>query len=176
VGRLGPVGRILEIGAGDGHLSEQLAVRFPEATLLGIDVAAAPGRLYHGRTDGVAFRQVTAIELAEAGAVFDLVVLCDVLHHVAASERDGLVRTARRMVSPGGFLAVKDWERRRDVGTLASKLSDTYITGDTVSFFPPGALERLLVDACPGDTIVAEGRVPPRRNNQYFVVRAGQAA
>jgi SAM-dependent methyltransferase len=106
------------------------------------------------------------------GEAFDLVVMCDVLHHVPVPERVGLLQTARRLVRPGGFLAVKDWERRRDLGTLASKVSDTYVTGDQVSFFPPGEVERLVVQACPGDVIVAEGRVPPRRNNQYFVVRA----
>jgi 2-polyprenyl-6-hydroxyphenyl methylase/3-demethylubiquinone-9 3-methyltransferase len=174
LGRLGTVATVLEIGAGDGHLCEQLAARFPDATVLGIDVAAEPGRLYRGRTEGVTFEQRAASELAATGRAFDLVVLCDVLHHVAPEDRTGLVRTARRLVAPGGWLAVKDWERGRDLGTLASKLSDTYVTGDDVSFFPTGGLERLLTDGCPGDVIVAEGRVPPRRNNQYFVVRAAQ--
>jgi hypothetical protein len=68
---------------------------------------------------------------------------------------------------------VKDWDHGRDLATLASYISDTYITGDHVEFFRPGELEALVDEACPGDAIVAEGRVPPRRNNHYLVVRAG---
>jgi 2-polyprenyl-3-methyl-5-hydroxy-6-metoxy-1,4-benzoquinol methylase len=171
LGRLAPVGSVLEIGCGDGHLCEQLVARFPDASVVGIDIADAPGRLYHGPADRVEFRQVAASDLVAQGEAFDLVVMCDVLHHVPVPERVGLLQTARRLVRPGGFLAVKDWERRWDLGTLASKVSDTYVTGERVSFFPPGEVERLVVQACPDDVIVVEGRVPPRRNNQFFVVR-----
>ena len=174
LGRLGPVERALEIGCGDGHLTEQLVARFPDAVVVGIDVAAEPGRLYRGRSERVAFRRVTAEQLAAEGPLpFDLVVLCDVLHHVAPADRVGLVRAARHLTRPGGVLVVKDWERGRDLGTLASYVSDTYITGDHVEFFAPGELDALLMEACPGDRIVGEGRVPPRHNNQYLVVRVG---
>jgi SAM-dependent methyltransferase len=115
----------------------------------------------------------TADFAATAAAAFDLVVLCDVLHHATVDERAPLVRTARRLTRPGGALVVKDWDLDRDLATLAGYLSDRYITGDHVQFFPPGALEALVTAACPGDPIVAEGRVPPRRNNHYFVVQAG---
>jgi 2-polyprenyl-6-hydroxyphenyl methylase/3-demethylubiquinone-9 3-methyltransferase len=172
--RLGPAARALEIGCGDGHLTEQLAARFPTADVVGIDVADEPGRLYKGRREGVTFRQTTAEELAAREAeAFDLVVLCDVLHHVPPPERPGLVRAAGRLTRRGGALVVKDWERGRDVGTLASYVSDRYITGDAVRFFPPGGLEAVIREARPDDLIVGEGRVPPRWNNLYLVVRIG---
>ncbi len=100
-------------------------------------------------------------------------MLCDVLHHVPPADRADLVRAARRLTGSGGALVVKDWERGRDLGTAASYVSDTCITGDHVEFFAPGALDALVGEACPGDRIVGEGRVPPRRNNQYLIVRVG---
>jgi 2-polyprenyl-3-methyl-5-hydroxy-6-metoxy-1,4-benzoquinol methylase len=173
LGRIGPAASVLEIGCGDGHLCERLAAAYPSAAVLGIDVAPDPGRLYHGPMDRVAFRSARAEDMADdPAAPFDVVVLCDVLHHVAPAERRSLLQAARGLTAPGGALVVKDWDRGTDLGTLASKVSDTYITGDHVRFFAPGELEALLAAACPEDPIVAEGRVPPRRNNHYFVVRA----
>ena len=162
---------VLEIGCGDGHLCQVLATRLPVATILGIDIADEPGRLYSGRSMGVEFRKTGAEELVRSGTTFDLVVLCDVLHHVPLAERAGLVRSAWQLVGPGGRLAVKDWIRTNNLSTLAAYLSDRFVTGDRVVFFDSAhSFADLLGRNCMGGRTVAEGTVPPRDNNQFQVV------
>jgi 2-polyprenyl-3-methyl-5-hydroxy-6-metoxy-1,4-benzoquinol methylase len=172
----GPVGRILEIGCGDGHMCEVLAATFPHATVLGIDIAETPGGLYAGRRQGVEFRQATVEELAGSGVEFDLVVFCDVLHHVPVSEQSGLVASAWGLVAPGGSLAVKDWVAGRDPFTLAAYLSDRFVTGDQPVFFDSArSLTDLLTENCQGATVVVEGTVPPRDNNRFLVLLRSEA-
>ena len=173
-GRLAPVegvSNVLEIGCGDGHLCQALAAVFPHASILGIDIAADPGGLYRGRAEGVEFRQTTAEELAaDRGGGFDLVVLCDVFHHVPPGERVGLMEEARELVAPGGHLAVKDWVSTRNLATALAYLSDRFITGDRPRFFASDAeLSGLvLADFMP---VIDEGWVPPKRNNRYLVTQ-----
>jgi 2-polyprenyl-6-hydroxyphenyl methylase/3-demethylubiquinone-9 3-methyltransferase len=166
------VGSILEIGCGDGHLCEVLATAFPDAEVLGIDIAEDPGRLYGGRHDGVEFRRQTAEELADTGAVFDLVVLCDVIHHVSPEKQGSLVETAWGMVAPSGYLAVKDWVRGPDMASRFAYLSDRYVTGDIPNFFDSDdAFIELIEGQCTGGENVGSGWVPPRANNRYLFRR-----
>lgn len=162
---------LLEIGCGDGHLCQALAAAFPDAEVLGIDIAENPGTLYRGRSEGVEFRQMPAEELAmERAGQFDLVVLCDVLHHVPPGEREVLMDTARMLVAPGGHVAVKDWVAGRDLATVLAYLSDRFITGDRPRFFES---EGELADLVMGDSaeVVAEGWVRPKRNNRYLLTQ-----
>jgi 2-polyprenyl-6-hydroxyphenyl methylase/3-demethylubiquinone-9 3-methyltransferase len=168
---------IVEIGCGDGHLCEVLAAVFPEAGVLGIDIAEDPGRLYAGRRRDVEFRRQTAEDLAATGAVFDLVVLCDVIHHVSPEDQSSLVETAWEMVGPSGHLAVKDWVRGPDMASRFAYLSDRYITGDIPYFFESdAALDQLIEGQCPGGETVGRGVVPPRLNNRYLLLRKSRAA
>jgi len=165
------VSNLLEIGCGDGHFCQALAAVFPDASILGIDIAADPGGLYRGRVEGVEFRQTTTEELAgERARRFDLVVLCDVLHHVPPEERVGLMEQARELVVPGGQLAVKDWVSTRNLATALAYLSDRFITGDRPRFF---VSEAEFSDLVTDDSlrIVDQGWVRPQRNNRYLVLR-----
>jgi 2-polyprenyl-3-methyl-5-hydroxy-6-metoxy-1,4-benzoquinol methylase len=57
----------------------------------------------------VSFKRTTAGSLAkQAPQSADLVVICDVLHHVAL---DGVVASAASLVKPGGVVVVKEWIR-----------------------------------------------------------------
>jgi SAM-dependent methyltransferase len=172
IGRLGPVGRAVEVGCGDGHLTERLAAELPTAEILGIDVADQPGRLYHGDTTKVRFEQITAQDLASREpASFDLVVLSDVLHHVDVEHRRPLLAAVCSLVAPGGHFVCKDWIRGRNPASVASWLSDRYITGDRIVLFRDREeFVEAISTACNGRPIVAEGRVPPRWNNLYLVV------
>lgn len=173
-GKLAPLERVssvLEIGCGDGHLCQALADTFPDADLLGIDIADDPGALYRGRSQGVRFLQITAEELAEDHeGEFDLVVLCDVLHHVPLEEREALMSTARRLAAPGGHLAVKDWVSSRNLATGFAYLSDRFITGDRPRFFTTDSELSSLVVA-DSMSVIAGGSVPPKRNNRFLVTQ-----
>lgn len=165
--------RIAEIGCGEGVLAAELNRAWPEAQIVGIDITPHPGRLYRGDPAAATFRSCSADDLAATDpAAFDLVLLCDVLHHVPPPMRAGIVAAARRLVAGNGLLAIKDWERRRDLATAAAYASDRFITGDRIRYFARDELLGLLgLDAPDHAELVLDTHTPPRRNNLLFVWR-----
>ena len=173
VSRLGSVERVLEIGCGDGHLTERLAIEMPKCAIVGIDIGADPGSLYRGDPGSVSFQVILAGELADSQPQsFGLVVLCDVLHHIPLDQRAAVLHDAGRLVAPGGHLIVKDWVWGWNPASVTCWLSDRVISGDKIHYFPSrDEFVRSLTEACPKTSVVAEGRVPPRRNNIYAALR-----
>ena len=101
--------RILEVGCGEGAVTERLVKVYPNSTITAIDITPKVGRLYRGDPARVTFLQRSADDVArEAPASFDLVVLCDVLHHVPLLERQALLLAIDRGIAPGGSLVFKD--------------------------------------------------------------------
>jgi 2-polyprenyl-3-methyl-5-hydroxy-6-metoxy-1,4-benzoquinol methylase len=166
--------RIVEIGCGDGAVAEVLCREFPAASYLGIDVAPAPGRLFGGDRSRATFRSIRSADLlAEAPEPFDLVVIVDVVHHVAESERKALLQDAAAMAAPGGMVVVKEWERGSGLAHMAAYTADRYVSGDkTVRFLPGTELRQLIEAGLPGFGVVCEARIPPRRNNLLLALRA----
>jgi 2-polyprenyl-6-hydroxyphenyl methylase/3-demethylubiquinone-9 3-methyltransferase len=175
LGRLTPVTTILEVGAGDGCLATRLLERFPRASYLGIDIASSPGRLFDGDARRAAFLS-QPVEDLDDGRLFDLVVLVDVLHHVPGDQRSAVLAGAAAHVRPGGFLAIKDWVRGRNLGHLLAYTSDRYITGDAnVAFFEREELLELIARSVPTAQVTFEAHVPPRRNNLLLLLQAPAA-
>lgn len=170
---LGPLATIVEIGCGEGSLATRLVDAFPDARYVGIDPAPDIGRLYRGDGTRAEFRNSSTAELAaEYAGHFDLAVVADVLHHVAPAERSTFLRSAATLVRKGGLVAVKDWERRRDLATLAATISDRYITGDrAVRFDDLASLRSLVAGAVGPSDPVVEARIRPRSNNVLLVRR-----
>jgi 2-polyprenyl-3-methyl-5-hydroxy-6-metoxy-1,4-benzoquinol methylase len=170
---LAPASRILEVGCGDGLLTTCLARAFPEAEILGIDIAAQPGRLYRGDTTRVTFQSQAVQDLeATDPAPFDLVVVCDVLHHIPPEEQTEFLRTSRRLAGPDGVFVVKEWERRRNLAHFFAWFSDRFITGDRVRFQTLDELHDQVTRLFPGEQVRVEERIGPRPNNVVVSVRA----
>jgi 2-polyprenyl-6-hydroxyphenyl methylase/3-demethylubiquinone-9 3-methyltransferase len=170
---LGPARRIVEVGCGEGALAEHLLAVFPDATYVGVDPSEHVGRSFRGDGRRAVFgRGGAAAAVLDGQEPFDLAVVVDVLHHVPAPERLGIVRDAAELVAPGGLVAVKDWEATPGLANLAATVADRYVTGDRgVSFFDADDLRCLVADgAAPSDPVV-EARIPPRRNNLLIVRR-----
>ncbi|GAA2130132.1 hypothetical protein GCM10009760_02250 [Kitasatospora kazusensis] len=165
--------RILEIGCGDGAVAERLVGALPDAEYVGIDVMAEPGRLFRGDRARAEFRSVYSHDLrAEGPALFDLVLVVDVLHHVPPAHRDALLHDAEAMLAPGGTLIVKEWERRQDLAHLMAYTSDRYVSGDkNVDFADREQLHAIVSRALPDFSVVCETRVPPKRNNILLALR-----
>ena len=54
--------RILEVGCGEGAVAERLAVAFPHATYVGLDIAPEPGALFTGDRSRFEFRRELSSE------------------------------------------------------------------------------------------------------------------
>jgi 2-polyprenyl-6-hydroxyphenyl methylase/3-demethylubiquinone-9 3-methyltransferase len=166
VAAVGPGPRLLEIGCGDGVMTEALVGRLPGATVLGIDIAEHPGRLYAGDPARASFRRCTVQELAaEGGPPFDTVLVVDVLHHVDDVLLTDLLAVAARLCRPGGHLMVKEWERNGSPGFWAGWFSDRVVSGQQVRFFDANELAARVIAAVPGAVCTDRRRVPPRRAN-----------
>jgi len=120
--------RILDIGCGGGILSEPLARL--GASVVGIDpgedaIAAARA---HAALTGVEvdYRCTSAEALADAGERFDVVLVMEVVEHVA--DRGLFVRRAAEMVKPGGLMVAATINRTLKSFALAIVAAE-YVLG-----------------------------------------------
>lgn len=164
--------RILEVGGGEGAVTETLAREYPTARILSIDITDRIGRLYRGPTDKVEFRQADISEIATYyGAQFDLVMISDVLHHVPPLQRAAFLQEVARTLAPEGRLAIKDWERTATPIHWLCYASDRWITGDRVAFSTPSETRDFVMRSIPCLTCESEGTIGPWRNNYIQVFR-----
>jgi 2-polyprenyl-6-hydroxyphenyl methylase/3-demethylubiquinone-9 3-methyltransferase len=163
---------ILEIGCGEGALCQRLVRVFPTARLTGIDITPRVGRLFRGNQGRVRFAQATAAEFtSRQPAGFDLILMCDVLHHVPWDQHPSLLADAGQMLRPGGTLVVKDWELIPNVGHALCEWSDRVLTGDDVRYGSADYFCRLFEGVYGLGSVQARARIPPWRNNLMFLVR-----
>jgi len=167
--------RILEIGCGEGAMTERLARAYAGAMITAIDITPDVGRLF--RSDDarhVTFLRETADALAEKKpASFDLIVLCDVMHHVPPPARQGLLHATRRLLAPDGNLLFKDWSPSASPIHWLCYMADRYITGDKVRYATVEKTRTLLSDVFGHGAVHAESRIRPWSNNFVFLVRPG---
>lgn len=166
--------RVLEIGCGDGAMAAALRRVLPNIELLGIDPGiATPGRMFDGDRNGMEFRKILTTQLIEEGVEpFDLVILCDVLHHLQETDRVQMLRDAATLTAPGGTVALKEWERLGGVGTAMAYCADRWVSGDaTVRFMPLSEINELIDQAMPTWHRTCEARIPPRRANVLVTLR-----
>jgi 2-polyprenyl-3-methyl-5-hydroxy-6-metoxy-1,4-benzoquinol methylase len=165
--------RILEIGCGEGAVTERLVKLFPTASILAIDVAPNTGRLFRGDASRVEFRKAFAEDIvAEQPGAFDLVILADVIHHVPLPLRRPLLESARRGLAPHGRMVFKDWARHPTPAHAACYLSDRYLTGDEVHYYSEDELRALAREIFGPDGLLDEAHVGPWRSNFAMLLRA----
>ncbi len=164
--------RILEVGAGEGAVTERLVKAFPKAEIVAIDIVPTVGRLYRGSLENVTFMQKTVQAVAaEQPNAFDFVILSDVIHHVPKSLRPEIMVALRGCLSTGGLLICKDWTEDRTPIHWLCKASDVYLTGDNVSYLKQPKLEALIESGFGNGSIVDRTTIAPWRNNFAMLVR-----
>jgi 2-polyprenyl-3-methyl-5-hydroxy-6-metoxy-1,4-benzoquinol methylase len=164
--------RILEIGCGEGAMTERLARTYANSMITAIDITPRVGRLFSGDAARVVFRCETADDLAEREqSSFDLIVLCDVMHHVPLPARRGLLSTARRLLAPEGTLVFNDWLPSATPIHWVCDKADRCITGDDVRYATVEDTRALLADIWGAGAIRAESRIRPWANNFVLLVR-----
>ncbi len=164
--------RILEIGCGEGAVTERLAAAYPQAEIVAIDITPRLGRLYRGPAGKVSFKQAPVQEIAsERPGQFDLVVLADVLHHAPANLHRELLSSARAALAEGGLFVFKDWER--DVSPIHAMCyaSDRWLTGDRIRYLSVTEMRDKLDSVFGAKAIETVAHVAPWKNNIAFMVR-----
>lgn len=163
---------ILEVGCGEGAVTERLAAAYPDARITAIDITPRVGRLYRGPAERVRFRQCAVQEIAarEPGS-FDLAMIADVVHHVPDELRKGLLDAVGDCLAPGGSLIFKEWERSRNPIHWMCHASDRWLTGDKVRFMSRDEGRALLAQSFDEAALIDERRVAPWRNNIMTLVR-----
>jgi SAM-dependent methyltransferase len=163
---------ILEVGCGEGAMSERLLTTFPKAHVTAIDIMPRVGRLFSGDASRVTFKQMPVGDVAATmPGNFDLVIMCDVLHHVPHALRKELLVDIGRTVKPGGLFAMKDWARSATPIHWMCYASDRYLTGDDVHYGSPVELSGLLGESFGADKVKIAPHVRPWRNNISFQVQ-----
>lgn len=162
---------ILEIGCGDGLVTERLALAFPDAVLTGIDICPQPGRLYDGDRNRVRFLRTSAEDLgAVEGARFQLVIIADVLHHVPYPHWMSFLSSVSSLMADGATLVLKDWVREWTPAYYVGYLSDRLITGDRIRYPGEQELRALARGAFGADAIRSEFRIKPWHSNFALVI------
>jgi SAM-dependent methyltransferase len=100
---LAGVNRVVEIGAGEGHVSRHL-VASGVGTAVAVEPAGAQVREAAKRAGGVIVVQGTAGAIPAADGSFDAVVVCLVLEHVV--DLDDALDELARVLEPGGRLVL----------------------------------------------------------------------
>jgi 2-polyprenyl-3-methyl-5-hydroxy-6-metoxy-1,4-benzoquinol methylase len=164
--------RILEVGCGEGAVTERLALVYPAAEITATDIAATVGRLFRGPAAHVRFVQGSVDRVAQNAAhSFDLVVLSDVLHHVPPARRHALLSAIDQAMAPGGSLIFKDWAASFHPIHWLCSFADRHITGDDVQFCTKPGMAALLREVFGAEAIRDEAVVRPWANNVAFLVR-----
>ena len=104
--------RVLDVGCGTGEFEQLVRERYPQARLVGIDVTPQMLEVARGKfrdVPEITFLRMEAEALPFAPGSFDVVVSCNMLHHVRAV--DVVLREWARVLRPGGRLIIVDWSR-----------------------------------------------------------------
>ncbi len=140
-------GRILDLGCGLGHNVLPLAVGFPEADIIAVDVAAPMLRYGAARAASLGVRNVTFVQAdcADLAAFqdksFDWIQSTMFLHETSARALPNIMRECRRLIAPGGLVlhieqprydesmpvfeqAMRDWDAFNNNEPFWSRLHD----------------------------------------------------
>ncbi|MDO8748760.1 MAG: class I SAM-dependent methyltransferase [Candidatus Omnitrophota bacterium] len=163
---------ILEVGCGEGLLTELLAKEYCNSRVSGIDISPRVGRLFRGDANRVFFRQIEIQSFVrESHSNFDLVVIADVLHHIPLKMRKESLGYVREIMKPGALLVVKDWERTPMPIHALAYFSDRYITGDRVYYYTASELRNLIKDVFGKNAVKDEAWIHPWFNNVAFFIQ-----
>ena len=113
-----PYRRIVDLGCGFGKSTWPLKRRFPEAEVIGLDLAAPCLRLAYDRANAaglaIAFRQADCQRTGEADGSVDLVTSTMLVHEMPMEALEATLAEVARILSPGGKLRFLDFARTVD--------------------------------------------------------------
>jgi 2-polyprenyl-3-methyl-5-hydroxy-6-metoxy-1,4-benzoquinol methylase len=118
-------GKLLDVGCGVGLLDYKIGQLSPELSIFGIDINKRSVEL------AKAYNLLPNIKylctpLKSIEGKFNCILFVDVFHHVEPIQYRELLETSSQLLSPKGFLIIKDIERHK--GEI-SIFMDRYISG-----------------------------------------------
>lgn len=122
--------KILDIGGGDGALIERVLDRRPDLAVTMCDPAPVIGT-FLSNANRARVELLPATDLTCVTGSYDVVTICDVIHHVPVDQRDAFFKSLAESCERWACrkIILKDVEPGAIRATL-SLLADWYITGD----------------------------------------------
>ena len=168
-----PASSILELGCGEGAVAERLLNALPHSQYTGIDITPRVGRLFAGDSTRAIFKQQSIKDFARENLEsFDLLIICDVMHHIPWNLHKEILTDAKKVLKPGGYLILKDWKRSTTLIHFLCYFADRYITGDNVQYKSENELRELIEEVFGPDRIRSTAKIQPWENNIAFLVQA----
>lgn len=100
--------RLVDIGCGDGRLTREIARRFPDRSVSGVDYSPRAILLAQAMNQDLGDRvQFEASDINlwdDKSPAYDVAILMEVLEHVPLDQVSKFVSAVARMISPGGRL------------------------------------------------------------------------
>ncbi len=122
--------RILDLGVTTGHNLLPVAAAFPEAEVVGVDVAAPVLRYAAARAsavgiDNVRFVQADACKLDQfADGAFDLVMTTMFLHELSLAALDAILAESHRVLAKGGLMLNMEQPAYKDMPVFEQTMRD----------------------------------------------------
>ena len=170
-------GRILDAGCGTGEISSRLALLYPGANVLGVDIIDAHLDLARSKHASLAprlrFEQQSIYELAAQDRTFDLAVCRHVLHSIPHPDR--VIAELVRVTKDGGYLHLipedygmlhfqrgaldpADFWHATPVEFGAKTGTDLFIGRNAYTILADMGLCDITIDYLPVDTVRARGQ------------------
>lgn len=164
---------ILEVGCGEGAVTEYLAKIYPKAHITAIDITPRVGRLFRGNTENISFEETTVQAIAACSPhQFDLIILSDVIHHVPEAFRQEILDSVRKALAPDGKFIFKDWKHSRTPIHWICHAADRWLTGDKVRYLHKDEADAMIGASFPNANVADEAWVRPWRNNFAMLIKA----
>ena len=119
--RAGRSHRVLSLGCGDGSIERRLAPHV--GAIVGVDIS--PVAIARARIKSAGYTNLSFAENPPAGP-FDIVAAFAFLHHLDDDAIRDTLRSARRLLRPGGLFYSSDPSRRRLIGLFRGLVRRTY--------------------------------------------------
>lgn len=150
----GPSFEVIELGCGEGLLSDALLERWPQARVTGLDASPAMLDAARSRTvrHGGRFRalegRIEEIARLWQGAPPRAIVSSLAIHHLTDEQKCALFAWSARTLVPGGALLIADlvWPPARRGREVAARLWDDAVAGASGEIRRPEALETFRRD------------------------------
>ncbi|MDX2195018.1 MAG: class I SAM-dependent methyltransferase [Cytophagales bacterium] len=162
---------ILEVGCGEGAITEVLNREFPEATIVGIDIIHTVGRQFRGDRSKVTFEHASIEQHnMQYGRKYDLIYLGDVLHHVPKDFHNSFLTEINKSLNPNGTLIIKDIDRNNSFIYFLVHFTDRYITGDNVNYLNETEFVRLINNVLGTNISITKKYIKPWKTNIIFYI------